>query len=60
MEAENVVTDHLSKIVVESVSDSLPVIETFSDKQLMSVFPSTVLWYADIVNYLVTKQMPDS
>jgi len=33
--------------------------EIFSDEQLMSVSPSTVLWYADILNYLVTEQMPD-
>jgi len=34
---ENVVADHLSRIVVESVSDSLPILETFPDKQLMYV-----------------------
>ena len=58
--AENVVADHLSRIVVESVSNSLPVLETFPDEQLMSVSSSIVPWYADIVNYLVTEQMPDS
>ena len=58
--AENVVADQLSKIVVKSVSDTLPVLETFPDEQLISVSPSTVLWYADIVNYLVTEQMPAS
>jgi len=35
--AENIVADHLSRIVVESVSDSLPVLETFPDEQLMSI-----------------------
>jgi len=57
--AENVVVDHLSRLVVESSSDSLHILETFSDEQLMSISHSTVSWYADIVNYLVTEQMPD-
>ena len=46
--AENVVADHLSKIVVESVSNSLPVLETFPDEQLMSVSILTVPWYDDL------------
>jgi len=53
--AENVVADHLSRIVVEFVSDSLPVLDTFPDEQLLSVSSSIVSWYADIVNYLVTE-----
>ena len=51
--AENVVINHLSRIVVEYVSDSLPILETFPDDPLMSVSPSSVPWYADIMNYLV-------
>jgi len=58
-DAENVVADHLSRLVVESSFNSFPSLKTFSDKQLMSVSHSTVLWYADTVNYLVTKQMPE-
>jgi len=53
--AETVIADHLFRIVVESVSDSLPVLETFSDEQLISVSSSTVPWYVDIVNYLITE-----
>ena len=49
----------LVRIVVESVSDSLSVIETFPNEQLMSVSPSTVPWYADILNYHVMEKMPD-
>jgi len=37
----------------------LPVLETFSDERLMFVSPSTVPWYANIVNYLATEQMPN-
>jgi len=43
---ENVVADHLSRIVDESMSASLPVLEIFPDEQLMSISPSTVSWYA--------------
>ena len=42
MRVENVLTDHLSRIVVKSVSDTLPILETFPDEQLMSISPSTV------------------
>ena len=51
----NVVTDHLPRLVVESSSNSLSILETFSDEQLMLVSHSTVMWHADIVNYLVTE-----
>ena len=45
--------------MVKLLSDSLPFLETFPDEHLMSISFSTVPWYADIVNYLFTKQMPD-
>jgi len=56
---ENVIMDHLSRLVVELSSDSLPVLETFSDEQLMTVSPSIVPWYTDTVNYLVMEQTPN-
>jgi len=40
--AENVVADHLSRIVVESVSDTLIVLKIFFNEQLMSISLSTV------------------
>ena len=42
------------------MSDTLPVLEIFLNGQLMSISHSIVPWYADIVNYLVTEQMPHS
>ncbi|XP_062075251.1 uncharacterized protein LOC133779290, partial [Humulus lupulus] len=54
--SENVVADHLSRLVVETIHDSTPITETFPDEQLMHV--SSLPWYADIVNYLVTKEIP--
>ncbi|CAN6544105.1 unnamed protein product [Malus baccata var. baccata] len=55
--SENVVADHLSRLVHEE--DSLPILETFPDEQLMSLEVSEP-WYADLVNYLVTKQVPST
>ncbi|CAN6685989.1 unnamed protein product [Malus baccata var. baccata] len=52
--SENVVADHLSRLVHEE--DSLPILETFPDEQLLSLEVSEP-WYADLVNYLVTKQV---
>src|SRR5436190_3724218 len=54
--AENVVADHLSRIVVEDIVEEAPIEESFPDEQLMQI--TEVPWYADIVNYLVTNQLP--
>ncbi|KAM2101230.1 hypothetical protein ACFX1T_028276 [Malus domestica] len=54
---ENVVADHLSRLVREE--ESLPISETFPDEQLLSIEVSTP-WYADLVNFLVSKQVPST
>ncbi|CAN6695163.1 unnamed protein product [Malus baccata var. baccata] len=54
---ENVVADHLSRLVREE--ESLPISETFPDEQLLSIKVSTP-WYADLVNFLVSKQVPNT
>ncbi|CAN6551177.1 unnamed protein product [Malus baccata var. baccata] len=51
---ENVVADHLSRMVHEEAS---PISETFPDEQLMSIQVSEP-WYADLVNFLVSKHIP--
>jgi hypothetical protein len=53
---ENVVADHLSRLEFEDKSSHLPILETFPDEQLFGV--SSGPWFADIVNYLVTGQLP--
>ena len=53
---ENVVADHLSRLVPESTSEGLPICHTFPDEQLFALVHCP--WYADIVNYLVTGQIP--
>ncbi|XP_063942447.1 uncharacterized protein LOC135150236 [Daucus carota subsp. sativus] len=54
---ENVVADHLSRLVVESTND-LPLSESFPDEHLLSI--STLPWFADIVNYLATGDTPST
>ena len=53
---ENVVADHLSRLVPESDPHGIPIGDSFPDEQLFALvhYP----WYADIVNYLVTGQIP--
>ncbi|CAN6576789.1 unnamed protein product [Malus baccata var. baccata] len=53
---ENVVADHLSRMVHEEAS---PISETFPDEQLMSIHVSEP-WYADLVNFLVSKHIPST
>ncbi|CAL9021600.1 unnamed protein product, partial [Prunus brigantina] len=54
---ENVVADHLSRLVHEE--DPLPIPEAFPDEQLLTIEVSEP-WYADIVNYIVSKQVPST
>ncbi|XP_038711641.1 uncharacterized protein LOC120005855 [Tripterygium wilfordii] len=51
--SENVVADHLSRIVEEGFcqENQVPINETFPDEQLLIVH-SKEPWYADFVNYL--------
>ena len=49
------VADHLTCLVSETTSEGLPIGDTFPDEQLFALV--YYLWYADIVNYLVTGQI---
>ncbi|CAN6539957.1 unnamed protein product [Malus baccata var. baccata] len=53
--SENVVADHLSRLVQE---DLIPLRESFPDEQLFSL-KATDPWYANIINYKVTKKSPN-
>ena len=53
--SENLVADHLSRLALEE--DALPLEEKFPDEQLFAINVS-VPWYADIVNFQVTKELP--
>ena len=54
---QNVVVDHLSYLNFDTITEPLTLNDSFPDEQLMSV--EVLLWYADIVNYLVTYQLPE-
>jgi hypothetical protein len=56
--SKNVVADHLPKLTMDYTEDATPISETFLDEQLMHISHNLAPWYADIVNYLVTDQMP--
>ncbi|CAN6559485.1 unnamed protein product [Malus baccata var. baccata] len=57
--SENVVADHLSRLVHSNTEEDLiPLRESFPDEQLFS-FKITDPWYVDIINYKVTKKIPD-
>ena len=55
--SENSVTDHLSRLVLESFRDTIPFRDTFSGEQLFAISQSTP-WFAHIVNFLVVGQFP--
>ena len=52
---ENVVADHLSRLVSKTTFEGLPICDTFPDEQLFALVHFT--WYANIVNYLVAGQI---
>ncbi|KAL3583078.1 hypothetical protein D5086_017410 [Populus alba] len=53
---ENVVADHLSRLTIDSRSDITPINDYFPDESLLSV--STMPWFANIVNFLVSGHLP--
>jgi hypothetical protein len=55
---KNVVADHLSWNTVDFTEEATPISETFPDEQLMHIAHTHSPWFVDIVNYLVTGQMP--
>ena len=54
---ENHVADHLSRLRTEDIQTET-IRETFLDEQLYVLHSSKRPWYADLVNYLVTKEFP--
>jgi len=49
--------DHLSRLRTEDIQTER-IRETFPEEQLYVLHFSTRPWYADLVNYLVTKEFP--
>ena len=55
-EVENVVADHLSRLVIAHNSHPLPISDDFPEESLMFLVKTP--WYAHIANYLVTGEIP--
>ena len=55
--SDNVLADHWSRLVHNE--DLIPLKDFFLDEQLLAMEDSAS-WYADLVNYLVTKRLPIS
>lgn len=55
--SENVVADHLSRLLHDAEGNKLPLSENFPDEQLLAI-DLQLPWYADIVNYITTKVFP--
>jgi len=53
---KNIVADHLSRLTTDLKSDITPIDDYFPDESLLSV--STLPWFANIVNFLVSGQLP--
>ncbi|KAL6333014.1 hypothetical protein AAG906_020034 [Vitis piasezkii] len=53
---ENVVADHLSRLVIAHDSHGLPIKDDFPEESLMSI--EVAPWYSHIANYLVTGEVP--
>ena len=56
--SENSVADHLSRLEHIEDSEIIPINENFPDEQLWAVQEMNTPWFADFVNYLVTKMIP--
>ncbi|RVW77923.1 Retrovirus-related Pol polyprotein from transposon opus [Vitis vinifera] len=55
---ENVVADHLSRLVIAHDSHGLPINDDFPEESLMSI--DVAPWYSHIENYLVTGEVQES
>ena len=53
---ENVVADHLSRLVIAHDSHGLPINDDFPEESLISI--EVAPWYSHIANYLVTGEVP--
>ena len=53
---ENVVTDHLSKLIIDSTSDISPIEEYFPGQSSLSI--ASIPWSANINNFLASGFLP--
>jgi hypothetical protein len=55
---ENVVANHLSRLVMDFNENVMPIAKMFPDEQLMHISQISTPWFAYIMNYIITAQMP--
>jgi hypothetical protein len=55
---QNVVADHLSRLLGDSSCPDIPIADTFPDETILTVLGVHTPWFADIVNYLAVGQIP--
>ena len=53
---ENVVADHLSRLAIAHNTHNPPIIDEFPEESLLTM--SIAPWYANIANFLVTRELP--
>jgi len=53
---DNVVADHLSKLIIDSTSNIPPIDDYFPDESLLSL--SLMPWFANFVNFLALGYLP--
>jgi hypothetical protein len=53
---KNVITDHLSKLTIDFTSDITQINDYFPNESLLYI--STMPWFTNIVNFLVTRDLP--
>jgi len=54
--AKNVVADHLSRLIVESID--IPLSDTFPGEHLLNISTGQAPWFADFINYLDSRIFP--
>jgi hypothetical protein len=53
---ENVVVNHLSRLTIDSTFDITSIDDYFPNESLLSL--SSTPWFANIVNFLTTRDLP--
>jgi len=55
-DTENVIADHLSRLTTNLKFDITPIDDYFPNESLLFIF--TLPWFANIVNFLISGQLP--
>ena len=59
--SENVVVDHLSRLELDSENGQhKPIKEIFPDERLLTIRHFNSPWFADIANFILTREFPET